>query len=85
MYQQHWMRALITQGVVSLPALRWRDRSKIGRHWNAVQAFLRTGDTSLLREFEGEEIGGFRLETDPDAIEEWWRQRELDFLDIYES
>jgi hypothetical protein len=59
------------------------ERSTIGSHWNAIQAFLTTGDTSHLEEFEGVQVGEIELETDPDEIEEAWRRRQLDFLEIY--
>jgi hypothetical protein len=58
-------------------------RSLIGSHWNAVQNFLRTGSISELGRFDDVEAGGEVFETDSDAIEEWWRRGELDFVDIY--
>ena len=80
MEQDMWV--LSTQGA-EIVAVDIPDRSRIGSHWNAVQRFLTTGDSSPLEEFRGQEAGGVVLETDPRAIEEAWRQRQLDFLEIY--
>ena len=37
----------------------------------------------MLRQFEGKRVGGIELATDPDLIEEYLRQGELDIDDIY--
>lgn len=57
--------------------------STLGGYWNAVQAFLSTGDEEHLEPFAGVRIAGYPLETDPDWIEYWAGQGELDFDDIY--
>ncbi len=85
MAEQRQMRILgAGEGVVAVPVPGEADRSRVGSYWSAVRRFLNTGDLSSVAEFEGSEIGGVALETDPDAIEEWWRKGELDFPDIYE-
>jgi len=46
------------------------DLEFIGRYWQAgVTAFLDTGDTAHLADYEGYRVAGHPLETDPDAIE----------------
>jgi hypothetical protein len=61
-----------------------RAASLVGEHWSAVGHFLRTGDESRLIPLRGKSVAGIRLETDPDAIEEWARRGELDIEDVYE-
>ncbi len=77
------MYVLTGSGVEAASVPQESDRSTVGRHWNSIRKFLQTGDSEPLAEFEGHSINGRPLETDPDVIEEWWRRRELDFLDIY--
>ena len=77
------MYFLSGSGVEATSVPQEADRSAVGRHWNAIRTFLRTGDSEPLAEFENYSINGRPLETSPDAIEEWWRRRELAFLDIY--
>jgi hypothetical protein len=59
----------------------------IGAHHAAVGSFLRPGggDPSVLAPFEGRRVAGVELETDPDRLVEYWRQGQLDFLEIYVS
>jgi len=61
-----------------------RAASLIGEHWAAVGHYLDTGDQSRLVSFRGKTVAGVPLETDPLAIEEWWRRGELQIEDIYE-
>ncbi len=77
------MRVVTTTGVRVVTTRGSGARSLVGRHFNAVTDFLRTGDTSLLDPFRAKQVGGQTLETDPDVIVEWWRQQQMDFLDIY--
>jgi hypothetical protein len=60
-----------------------RRASAIGAYWNAVGRFLDTGDTSVLKPFEGMRIGGFVLETDPEVLEDMALRSQLGFEDIY--
>ena len=80
------MRILTPSGVVEANLPDRDDRSKVGGHWNAVGYYTRTGRTDRLSEFEVVKVGdGIRLETDPDAIDEFWFAGELDFLEVYTS
>ena len=78
------MRILSPDGVVEADLPDSDDRSQVGSHWNAVETYTRTGHTHRLEDFEGVEVGdGIGLETDPDAIDEFWFAGELDFLEVY--
>lgn len=77
------MSVLSRQGLVDVDTRGSRVRSLVGRHWNAVRRFGVTGDVSVLRPFEGKRVGGVELATDPDLIEEYIRQGEVDLDDIY--
>jgi hypothetical protein len=46
-------------------------RSLIGRHNAAIAHYRATGDTSRLARFQGKQVGGQLLETDPDVIDFW--------------
>jgi hypothetical protein len=47
-----------------------RELELAGLYWQSgYQAFLDTGETDRLDQFEGLTIGGFPLETDPDIVE----------------
>jgi len=60
-------------------------KARIARYWgDAVNHFLRTGDTSRLDRFRGQTIGGHPFETDPDAIEEFYLSTDFDFQELYE-
>ena len=61
-----------------------RAASLVGEHWSAIGHFLRTGDESRFARLHGKSVAGIRLETDPDAIEEWARRGELEIEDVYE-
>jgi hypothetical protein len=60
-----------------------RQASLVGAHWSAIGHYLRTGDDSRLREFEGKRVAGIMLEVDPDVIDDWERRGELAIDDIY--
>ena len=57
--------------------------SRVGAHWNAVDAYLRTGNARALRKFASIRIGGLALATDPEQIETYARRGELAIDDIY--
>jgi len=61
------------------------EASEIGRYWNALRHYRRTGDDSRLWPFEGEQIAGHIWETDLDAIDFWAATGQLDFEDLYED
>jgi len=77
------MSVLSVDGVVDIDTRGSRVRSLVGRHWNAVRRFGATGDVSVLKAFAGKRVGGVELATDPDLIEEYIRQGEIDLDDIY--
>ena len=78
------MRVLTIDGLVEVDLPDEEDRSIVGGFWNAVGVYLRTGRTTALDDFESVEIaGGLLLETDPDALDEFWFGGELDFLEVY--
>ncbi len=79
------MRLLTRDGVEDLPVRNDAEASLLGSYWNAVQRFLATGEEEGLARFGPVQVGGKRLEVDPDRIEFWARYGELDFEDIYES
>lgn len=80
------MRILSPVGVVEANLPDPDDRSMVGRHWNAVGTYTRTGWPDQLDDFVEVEVGeGIPLETDPDAIDGWWFAGELDFLEVYTS
>jgi hypothetical protein len=79
------MRALTTAGLRDMELESYEARSAVGSHWNAVQAFLATGDTERLRPFEAVVIRDYLLLTDPDEIERLARIGDLDVDDIYEE
>jgi hypothetical protein len=77
------MSVLSTEGLRDIDTRGSRVRSVVSDHWNAIGRFLATGDIAVLRPFVGKRAGGVELATDPDLIEEYGRQGELDIDDIY--
>lgn len=69
-------------------AVTRRSASVIGRHWNAINAFLDTNRRSFLRRFDGVQVRDHRgkkytLETDPNVLRFLDSIGELDFKEIY--
>lgn len=79
------MRIITREGVITESIPDKEQRSVIGRHANAVQHFLATGEAKRLRSFRRTTIAGHRLQTDLDALEAWAAQGELEFEDVYDS
>lgn len=77
------MSALSTEGLRDIDVRGSWARSLIGQHWSAIGRFAATGEVLVLAKFEGKRVGGIALATDPDLIEEYLRQGELDIDDIY--
>jgi hypothetical protein len=77
------MRLLTHDGIIATDVPRGGQASTVGQYWNAVGTFLATGDVKPLAAFRDVEINGYRLLTDPDAIESWAAFGEPDFEDIY--
>jgi AcrR family transcriptional regulator len=61
-----------------------RVASTVGEYWNAVRAYLETGEEAGLARFRGLRVGGVELLTDPAAIEEVARRGEVSFEHLYE-
>lgn len=78
------MRIIATTGVTATNVPDAGDRTTIGQHANAVRHFLDTGDTAPLRPFEDTTVEGHRLQVDPDALEAWAFEGEVEFEDIYD-
>lgn len=78
------MHVFTGDGVETMPIGSDEAASVIGRHWNAVKAFLGTGDPKVFDDFRGLTVRGRELETDPDAVEDFAVAGELDILDIYD-
>ena len=57
--------------------------SRVAAHWNALDTYLRTGNSQPLRKFGSMRIGGFALATSLGQIEEYARLGELAIDDIY--
>jgi hypothetical protein len=77
------MRVFTDRGVTVLGVQDEGERSTVGLHWNAIKSFLRGGEVELLEPFEGQRVAGRRLQTDPDEIETWAYQGDIDWEDIY--
>jgi hypothetical protein len=80
------MPALTTEGPRELDVRGYRQRSLVGRHWNAISDYGRTGEVEQLKAFEGKNgrVAGFQLETDPDAIDYWAPREPFSFEEIYD-
>jgi hypothetical protein len=79
------MRILTTGGVTDVELAASRTRSVVGNHWDAIQAFLYTGETEQLEPYRRLRVAGHQLLTDPDEIERLARLGELDVDGIYED
>jgi len=79
------MRLITPSGVIAARIDNPDERSIVGRHANAVGRFLATGETDGLVPFRGVKIAGHQLQTEPDALEAWAAQGELEFEEIYDA
>lgn len=52
------MRVLTVDGPKIIDVVDPTDASRIAQHWNAIRAFLGTGDETALAEFEDESNRG---------------------------
>jgi hypothetical protein len=79
------IRVLTAWGVIFISDLPPAEASLVGRHWNAVRAYLDFGDEGPLEQFDGATVAGFDLETDLDTIE--WRavRGDVSFESIYDE
>jgi hypothetical protein len=79
------IRVLTTLGVQFIPDLPADQASLVGRHWNAVRAYLDFGDEGPLDQIDRTPVAGFELETDLDSIE-WHAVRgDVSFESIYDE
>ena len=83
------MIVLTPRGKVTLDVRGARSASLLGRYYNAVDEYLKTGSIAALRSFRGETIrvGNVRISlvTDPEVLERLARAGEVRFEEIYES
>lgn len=77
------MTVLSVDGRVEVDVRSSAQASRVAAHYNAIDHYLRTGDTRPLRRFAQTTVGGVRLQTDLDAIERQARAGELSIDDIY--
>ena len=61
-----------------------RKASELAHYLLTVRHFLNTGDSSSLHNYEGRSVAGRTYETDPSALEEMARRRQLDIESIYQ-
>jgi hypothetical protein len=45
-----------SNGLKSVYVFKPKERSELGKYWNAVQHYLKTGDTSKLERLKGKQI-----------------------------
>lgn len=87
------IRVATTRGIEFIDLADPRERSTVGRHWNAMSHFLGGGDPRPLRRLEAELlqtangvlVGDVELTFDLDAIERWAFRGDGGFESIYES
>lgn len=77
------MTVLSTDGRMEVDVRSSAQASRIAAHYNAIDFYLRTGDTRPLKRFASVTVGGRRLETNLDQVERWARAGELSIDDIY--
>lgn len=84
---QRHMRLPTPEGLVALDIRGSRTASLVGRYWNMLDAFLRTGRTDALREFRHKSIGAGRSKytfvTDPRILRRLALAGEVSFEDLY--
>ncbi len=79
------MVVLTDEGRAEVDVRSSAQASRVASHWNAVDRYLRTGDTSALTPFRNRRVGGQLLATDPPALETYARRGELTTESIYAS
>jgi hypothetical protein len=77
------MRVQTTEGQQVVDVRGSRAASRIAAHHAAVDAYLKGGGEARLRRFRDVRVGGYRLETDPDALEAAADREEVSFEDLY--
>lgn len=83
------MRVLTEQGVTVADVRSSRVASRLSKYWGAVDHYLRTGDRTRLRSYQGKRMraGGhlFEFITDPDLLARLAEAGEVRFEDLYET
>ncbi|MBK6781763.1 MAG: hypothetical protein IPG75_19820 [Gemmatimonadetes bacterium] len=83
------MRLLTEQGVTVADVRSSKVASRLSKYWGAVDHYLRTGDRTRLRPYEGKRLraGGhlFDFLTDPDLLARLAEAGEVRFEDLYET
>ena len=83
------MRVLTDQGVEVVNIRGSRIASRLARYWGGVDHYLRTGDRSRLRPFEGKALVAdgrrFPFITDPELLARLGEAGEVRFEDLYET
>ena len=83
------MRFYTPRGKIALDVKDSRSASRIGRYMHAVDRYLKTGDTELLRPFRGKTVvvNGFANEfvTAPETLEQLANIGEVQFEHLYAS
>lgn len=81
------MRVLTENGLVALVLRDSRQASTVARHMAAVDRFLRTGDTGVLKPFRGKSIRVGKVKygfvTHPTTLERIALAGEISFEDLY--
>lgn len=81
------MRFLAPDGVMALDVRSSAVASRIGRYWNAVDRYLRTGKRDALAPFRGKRIRAdnhlHEFITDPRTIDRLANAGEVRFEDLY--
>src|SRR5262249_12114010 len=81
--QTRRMRVLTGRGFEPTVVRGSRQAKALARYTSAVGHFLRTGDSERLNEFEGLEIAGRSLVTNPEKLVELAQAGELDLHELY--
>jgi hypothetical protein len=83
------IRFLTDQGIVVVDLHNSRTASRVAQYWGAVDHYLRTGDRTRLRPFEGKRIRAsgslFPFVTDPELLIRLGEAGEVRFEDLYET
>jgi hypothetical protein len=83
------MKFLDERGLVAVEPANSRGATKLAEYWGAIDHYLRTGDTSLLRRFDRMRLrlrdkSVRRFLTDPNTLDRLARAGEVSFEDLYE-
>jgi len=81
------LRFLTVRGIIELRVRSSRTATRIAQYWNAVDHYLKTGNTSLLRPFRGKTVRagkvGYPFLTDPRTLNRLALAGEVTFEDLY--